>query len=602
MCGIIAVIEKQERPVNQKLFQEALKEIKHRGPDSQGFVCSGNIGLGHTRLSIVDLTDNSNQPIHSDYGVLIFNGEIYNYKDLALKYGLSELAYRSDTLFLLEYLSQYENYHELRGMFAFVYYDKRTKDLSVVRDQLGVKPIYYFESRDCYIFSSEIKPILRYSGIKVELNKAALSDHILLGYSQCNETLFKHIHRVPEGSRFLVRGGKIVKTRYFKLNEIDTVNLDLKEFLPRVLKSHLMSDVSIGMMLSGGVDSSLMASILSRDLRIKDFKCFNAGDIHSRNSSLVKERHTALKLTEKLGLDLVKIPIDSKSLVGLSEYIVHAEEPIANSGALLLGKICQVAEAKVILSGHGGDEAYAGYRRHRVTRFYDRYKFLMRIFPIALFFRYTKNWFSSDIRRVMSSLVSPSRIELSLSAIGLKSFEDSWLKDGIVNLESTIERFYVDIKKEEKSKLKRLQYKEYSGYLAAQNLIVADKLSMAYSKELRVPFIYPELAGHGLSMDSGDMFKRFTGKQPLRKLLEGYEAEDVLVNKKSGFSPDMNTILSSEESINLLTGERTALRGIVNIKNIEVLLSNLEVLSSEDKNQLFNLAVIEAWMREYLDV
>jgi len=601
MCGIIAVVEKKGRILDKELFIASLNEIKHRGPDNQSFFHTDNICLGHTRLSILDLTEESNQPVSSDHGVLVFNGEIYNYRELALQYGLSELAYRSDTLFLLEYLSSRKNYNELRGMFAFAYYDKKTQDLSVVRDQLGIKPIYYLETSESIIFSSEIKPILRYSGVKVELNNVALSDHILLGYSQRNETLFKHINRVPEGSHLLVRGEDIVFNRYYQIAESPGVAIHIEELFPGILRDHLISDVSVGMMLSGGVDSSLMASILSRDLGRKDIICYNAGDIHSSDSSLARERHTALGLSERLELDLVEIPIDSKSLIGFNEYIIHAEEPIANSGALLLGKICQVAETKVILSGHGGDEAYAGYRRHRIARFYDQYRFLLKLIPLKVLFKLTKKWLSSDLRRVFSSLVSPSQIEFSLSAIGLKSLEDAWLIDGVVDFNRTIERFYSDINKGEESKLKRLQYKEYSGYLASQNLIVADKLSMAYSKELRVPFIYPEIANHGLTEKARYLFKGFRGKQPLRKYLKGFAAAEVLQNKKSGFTPDMNTILATKSAVDLLTGEKTASRGIVNVETIKKLLKDYDQLSSEDKNQLFNLAVIEAWMREYLD-
>jgi len=601
MCGIIAVFEKKGRPLNVDLFQKSLSLIKHRGPDNHSYKCFGNIGLGHTRLSILDLSEDSNQPVFNDQFVLVFNGEIYNFRELARKYQLSEKAFRSDTLFLLEYLALGKSFGELRGMFAFAFYDKKTGALSLVRDQLGIKPIYYLETENSIIFSSEIKPLLCYASMKVEINYAALSDHIVLGYSQLNETLFKYIYRVPEGSHVLVTEDSVKFEKYFDLTHSFVNHQDSDDLVREVLGSHLVSDVPVGMMLSGGVDSSLMASIYSLSLERRDIKCYNAGDTNSSLNSLVSERQTALTLSEKLGLDLIKIPVNSRSLIGLKEYVTYSEEPIANSGALLLGKICQLAETKVILSGHGGDEAYAGYRRHVIAHLYDKYRMLLKLMPIRGLFTLTKKRLSSDIRRAIASLAFPDELEFTLSAVGLKSVQDSWINDGIVDMANTSQRFYVDVNKNEKSKLKRLQYKEYSGYLSSQNLIVADKLSMAYSKELRVPFVYPEIAKHGLDKKAKELFYRNKGKQPLRQMLKLLGGSEVLKNKKMGFSPDIKSILNDPTTVDLLTGRATASRGIVNTEMMKDLIANLDKLSSEDLNQLFNLAVIESWMRVFID-
>ena len=616
MCGIIGEFRFDKKKIDNENFKTKLNSIKHRGPDGDGIWVNKSCILGHVRLSIIDLSENGAQPMKSTKNnIITYNGELFNYKDLKTRIDENIIfKSNSDTEVLLNLLdADLSVLKDLRGMFAFAYYDSNLDELLLVRDQLGIKPLYYHINENRIVFGSEIRTILLDPEYKIGVNKKALKEHLILGYSLNEETLFDGIKRLGAGNTLKVSHNKIKKENYFDVltfvSKPSNKNVDLDKCLEHSTEIHSISDVKLGMMLSGGFDSNLILSYLNSTGNLNnEFIAFNAGldsKSESKNSidkALYSERSIAKKITDNFEVKLKKIAVSPKNFISIEEFINIVEEPVCNPSGFLINEICAKAKStsnKVLFSGHGGDEIFGGYRRHMAVKFISYFK-IMKIFANLIPIKLIK---SNDLYRIISSLKSKNQY-FELAAIGLQSLSDNMInstdfitKNDLIIMANEYEK---PIEGSKLSPLKNMMALEFNSYLSAQNLINMDKSSMANSVEVRVPFLNLEVIKKGFEFTDQELVKGTTNKIPLRKLARLKLPEELFKLRKSGFGPSLKEMISSKEVKELLTGKKTIKRGIINVKQIKSKLDSNKFSNSE-MMQFLNFAFIEQWHRTYID-
>ena len=616
MCGIIGEFRFDEKKINEQNFEDKLMSIKHRGPDGHGTWSNDICMLGHVRLSIIDLSENGAQPMKSSKGnVISYNGELFNYKDLKSRLD-SNILFKgnSDTEVLLNLLeTDISVLQDLRGMFAFAYYDIEKDELLLVRDQLGIKPIYYHVNENRIVFGSEIRTILLDPEYKISTNQKALKEHLILGYSLNEETLFNGIHRLGAGHTLKISLNKIKKEKYFDILDYvckpSNKKVDLNECLEHSMNIHTVSDVKLGMMLSGGFDSNLLLSYLNSGGSLDDdFVAFNAGLDSSpelqraTDKALFSERSIAEKITSDFNVKLEKIPVSTESFIKIKDFINIIEEPVCNPSGFLINEICSKAKNmsnKVLFSGHGGDEIFGGYRRHMAVKFIgsiEGFQWIANLIPKKLIK-------SNDLYRIISSMKSKNQY-FQLSAIGLQSLEDEFfISRNFINkkdIDLMAREFEKPIKGYSISPLKKMMALEFNGYLSAQNLINMDKMSMANSIEVRVPFLNLEVIKKGFNFSDGELIQGNKNKIPLRELAKKKLPKEIFKLKKSGFSPSLYDMIVSKEVQDLLIGKKTQKRGILNVNKLKSRFE-LNKFSNSEMMQLLNFAFIEQWHRNYID-
>ena len=618
MCGIVGTYRFDGRPADGQLLDRQIELIRHRGPDAQASWSEGAIGLGHARLSIIDLSAAGNQPMLSADGryVLVFNGEIYNFQ--ALRRSLEgRYAFRGhcDTEVLLYAMVQWgvDALDKLEGMFAFAFFDRQTGRLWLARDPFGIKPLYYHLNGNRIVFSSEIKPLLLDPETPREPDYDALRQHLLLGYAADPQTAFKDIFRLPPGHFMQVTpGGDVTVERFWAVEEcFEQPAGDLQSVLQESVRLHSISDVPEGLFLSGGLDSSMLLACLSRlDPRPPGFKAFNVGldeDDPFDSPSNKLERRTALRTSEHFRVPLVKIDPRAPDIVSLEDIARSVEEPICNPSNLMIDTICETARkdgTKVLLSGHGGDELFAGYRRH----VWARYMAMMRAPGIASLGSLVGR-FSGDtvVQRMVASLDRSSQVSplISIAAMGWDlvtrhEIAPSWfpaaaIPDTVRPLVQMLERW------KSMSYLKQMMLLDIHTYMTAQNLISMDKSSMRRSVEVRVPFLYRPLLAIGLQTPDAQLVRGLRNKCPIRRVAERTLPGFLLDVPKLGFGPPHVPMVTSDEGRELLLGETTRKRGLFDPAVIQKLLGLLTPNDQHLSMQLYNVLMIEQWFRLFID-
>ncbi len=376
MCGITGYIS-----FNNKFSKDDLHlmtdAIAHRGPDADGFFVDAGVGLGHRRLSIIDLSQSANQPMISGEGryVIVFNGEVYNFKEVAeeLKQVKPQFNFKttSDTEVILEAFAHWgETFvHKLNGMFAFSIYDKETKELFVYRDRMGVKPIYYYWDEESFVFASELKSIKQLKHkIDLKINSLAINEFLHLGYIPEPHSIYEYIKKFPSGSYFKIKNKELTISKYWKvedklqqqtINDFTTAKKTLKELIESSVSYRMISDVPFGTFLSGGVDSTIVTAVAQK-FSNKPVNTFSIGfkeakhneSVFAKNvANYLKSNHHEFIVTEKDAIDLAE------------KLQAIYDEPYADSSAvptLLVSKLAR-QHVKMTLSGDGGDELFMGY-------------------------------------------------------------------------------------------------------------------------------------------------------------------------------------------------------------------------------------------------
>lgn len=618
MCGIVGSYRFDGRPADAGRLRRQVDLLKHRGPDRQDLWIDGPVGLGHARLSIIDLSPAGNQPMHSHDGryVLIYNGELYNFQ--ALKGALrNPYPFRgtSDTEVLLyAFADQGEGvFEKLEGMFAIALYDRATRELWLVRDGFGIKPLYYHRNADRIVFSSEIKPLWLEDGTPRRPHYGALRQHLLFGYAMDPETAFEDIFRLPPGHAMRIRpDGTVRVSRYWGIEQLLSAPAgDLLETLQESAVLHSVSDVPTGIFLSGGLDSSMLLAGLARAGRVPpDFRAYNVGldpdDPVDAQAGKI-ERSAAVRTCEHYGVPLTKIHPRTSESVSMAEIVRSVEEPICNPSNSLIDLVCAEARRNgttVLLSGHGGDEIFAGYRRH----IWVRYMHWLRM-PGAPALASLAMRFSNDtlIQRMAASLRPSSGVHplVSIAASGWdlvarhRVSPDWFSPAAIPDAAAPLTRLLAKWPSE--SPLKQMMLLDMHTYMSPQNLINMDKSSMRRSVEVRVPYLYRPLAAIGLQMPDSSLISWFRNKRPVRGAARRLLPDFLLRVPKLGFAPPQALLMAGEEARELLLGPRTRSRGLFRAETVRRLVDALTPASEHLAVQLYTLAIMEQWFRSFID-
>ncbi len=541
------------------VLEKMMNRIVHRGPDSDGKYIDSDIALGFRRLSIIDLADGDQPMFNEDKSlVLVFNGEIYNFKDLRaelIKSGHT-FANNSDSEVLLHGYEQWgeELVGRLRGMFAFVIFDRRDKSIFAARDMFGIKPFYYTFMNGSFIFGSEIKSFLDHPDFKKELNEEALGHYLSFQYSPTEETFFKNVFKLPPAHYFTLKNGEMRKTRYFRpdFEEKDGVleyYADLADKAVREsVQAHKIADVEVGSFLSSGIDSSYIAEAANVD------KTFTVG-FESPDGDRYNEIHFAKEFADTIGVENIsKVITPEEYWEEFPKIQYHMDEPLADPAAIALFFVSQLASkyVKVVMSGEGADELFGGYRIYQE--------------PITLT-AYDKLPFA--VRRVISKICEhlPQIHGVNYLVRRGKTIEERFI--GNANIFSVKERneilksetakkaaapkvlcdkFYSEVK--DKDDITKMQYLDINMWLMGDILLKADKTSMANSLELRVPFLDKKVMELAEAIPLKCRVNTVTTKLALRKAAEKTLPKRTADKDKLGFPVPIRVWLKEEKYYN----------------------------------------------------
>ena len=491
MCGFVGFVDKAKN--KKKIIKDMADIIKHRGPDSDGYYVNNDVALGFRRLSIIDL-DGGTQPIYSEKKdkVIVFNGEIYNYQEIKeelLKKGYN-FSTKTDTEVILV---GYEEYKEkildkLRGMFSFIIYDIKDNSIFGARDFYGIKPMYYYKSDDEFMFGSEIKSFLGHPNFKKELNRDILKQYLTFQYSVGEDTFFKNVYKLRPGHYFKYKDGKIDIKKYYEIDLSSDHSKTLEEWkdiirkeLNESIKYHKISDVEVGSFLSSGVDSSLIATLSNVD------KTFTVG----YDNKMYSEIDYAKDLSKKINVKNVSKKISKEEYFNkFNDIQYYMDEPLADPSAAALYFVTNIASkhVKVALSGEGADEIFGGYNIYHEP--------------------YSVSWYNKIpyfIRRGIGVIIYPFRKHTGFNFLYRRSkkLEDRYVGNAFIfepNESNKIlsykdNRTFKELTKPYYDKTKnydsvsKMQYIDFNFWLIGDILLKADKMSMANSLEVRVPFL-----------------------------------------------------------------------------------------------------------------
>jgi asparagine synthase (glutamine-hydrolysing) len=555
MCGLAGFFVLNGDVPEKALLDRMARTLRHRGPDDYGTYSNARIGLVHTRLSIIDLSSHGHQPMSSaDESVtLVFNGEIYNHvelrQELTSKYGCSFKSSSDTEVILQGYLTWGDEIlSKLNGMFALAIYDKSKGRVILARDRFGVKPLYVFEQNNIVVFASEIKAILDYEEFYKELNLQSLGEYLYFTSSLGDQTFFSGVKSISPGECVLITDQGTSKHSFvdiFPRKEIKPKLNDAAKEVRRLLESaverQLVSDVPVGVFLSGGVDSAAIATIASRISRQR-IRTYTADFTFTKDKGEVEQ---ASKIAEKIGSDHKIIDIGPFDLVDTLEALVDAhDEPFSDAANIPIYLMSQKLQGspKVILQGDGGDELFAGYARYSRIQ-YSKYSWLLGkvLMPFANMIPS-----GSKLNRSLKALHALHYAEEELKAANIMSQEPygedptMWLgrkfRDGVRKTDPFSRYRQIFQKFADKDPVQRMLYTDLSIILPDIYFSKVDRACMANGIEIRVPMMDNDLVAYALSLQSSLKVRYGIKKRVLKIALKGVLDESILHGPKKGFN------------------------------------------------------------------
>jgi len=622
MCGIAGIIGKAD----EGLIQSMTRVLAHRGPDGEGYYLDQGVALGHRRLSIIDL-ETGQQPMTSADGryTIVFNGEIYNFLELRreLESRGVRLRTRSDTEVLLGAYATWgrDALAKLRGMFAFAIWDKRERSLFAARDRLGVKPFYYAQIASQFLFASEMKSLLAYPGFERKLNYPALDDYLTYLYVPPPETIFQGIFELPPAHWLEWENCNLRLCEYWDVNFAGEKNAskqivkETQEVLDDAVAARLISDVPLGVFLSGGIDSStiarLMANHLSEPVRAFTLKFQEGGRWYS-------ETEFAREVSEAIGAESRELEIVSKSAELLGTVTRHFDEPFGNPTALLLYQLSEAARqhVTVALVGDAGDEVFLGYPRYQGAVLSSRY----RNVPVSL--RRFVAWGAEHVaettngdhlkRRVREFLTGscypPERMYLEWIRYfdqGLLSrLYSQELKRELAGHDSSEFLMGLFGRAGSAELIDRINYTDLHSFLPHNILRYSDRMSMAHGLEIRVPFTDHKLIEFLARVPWQEKLRGNQTKCLLRRAARDWLPGRILKRSKLGLNPPMGIWLRGHLRPLLdeyLSPDQIRRRGYFDPRTVEELIRDLMTGRRDYSLHLWALISFEEWHRQYLD-
>ena len=629
MCGIAGVYNFDRfAGVSESLLRKMTDLIAHRGPDDSGHYIRNNVGLGHRRLSILDLSSAGHQPMaNEDRSVWItYNGECYNYRNFldTLRGKGHTLVSTSDTEVLIHLYEEYgpEFLKKIDGMYAFGIWDERKQMLLLARDRTGIKPLYYFADEKHLLFASELKALLADPAVSTSLNYNALSDYLHFMSIPDSNGIFAGVRKLNPGHYLVVKDGKVSEHQYWDVSLSDTesfANFDaacdrFEGLFQDTVTSHLISDVPVGSFLSGGVDSSsvaVMASHANPD-PLLTFTCafgksdFDESPYARQVAELIKARHHEFRLEPHIVEELPKI-------------VYHADEPFAISSSFGLWSLSKLAsqQVKVVLTGDGADEVFAGYPwRHsdfedlrrffpppfsrvvgavdrRLDRFGLRPAFHSIMHGAGEFFgnipdagtRYIDH-FSCNRQPDLQSLLTAETFRLVAGA---------WQENAA--------RRYFD-HAANACALSRKLYTDLKTTLVSEMLTKVDRMTMAFGLEARVPFLDHHLVEWAFRIPSDYKIRGSEGKYIVKKTMARHMPESILFRQKHGFNVPMKSWMRGELrdfTQDILGSASFAARGLFDREAVAKLRNELNAEHNDVSNRVLVLLMLELWFRRFVD-
>jgi len=612
--------------VEREALVEMNQQIVHRGPDDAGLFLEGSVGLAMRRLSIIDVKS-GHQPISNEEGNvwIVFNGEIYNHQELRGELEARGHRYRthSDTETIVHLYEEHgrDCVQYLRGMFAFVIWDARSQKLFAARDRLGIKPFYYLQDQEKFLFGSEIKTLLAYPGVRASFNRRILSEYLAFGYITGEETFFEGIRKLPPGHTLeFVQGGKWEMRQYWDLTADSEVRhpesyyvQTYREMLEQAVSSHLMSDVPLGVFLSGGLDSSTVAAMATKACG-GPLQTFSVGYGERQYSELPYAQTVA----KHLGSEHHEIVMTRRGFFDvLPKLIWHEDEPIVWPSSVSLFFVAQLARrhVTVVLTGEGSDETLGGYTRYAWTLWNRRADSAYRaVAPAAL---------RALLRRSVRSAPLGSALRRKLEHTFLGRDGASWesfyfdnfysafsgdeqaglLREGLSQKESTYDGSMGFWEKSSGSLLSRLLYTDIKTYLV-ELLMKQDNMSMAASIESRVPFLDHKLVEFAFSIPPQYSTRGMAGKCVLKKIAEDLLPPSIVHRRKLGFPTPWQGWLAGrklDELEQTLAGTRSLERGLFRPDAVRKLFAEHRAGLRDNSNRIWRLLNLELWMRIFID-
>ena len=605
------------------LLKKMADSIRHRGPDDDGYYISGPVGFGFRRLAIIDL-NSGHQPISNEDGTIwiVFNGEIYNYRELRDQLRSQGHVFRTNTdTEVIVHL--YEEFGEkcaekLRGMFAFAIWDECRKILLLVRDRVGIKPLYYCLDEKSIIFGSEIKSILADKEVVPEVVPELIDRFLTFYYMPGKETLFRNIFKLTPGCYMLVEAGKVHIKQYWDCEfvcvprSVKDAEDELIGLLEESVKLHMISDVPVGFLLSGGVDSTAMLSLAigNTEHKLRSYTIGFAG------SGVTDERPYARLAATRYGTEHYEMTIGPRQFSDfLPSYIKHMEEPVCEPPAIALFYVSRLAKelVKVLISGEGGDEAFGGYPNYRSMFWLEKLKGVSQPWQSMLgaTFRALNHLPESrKLKRYSQLFTIPFDSYYYSRTSGPFNFFNSHVKELYTSdfLHCVDKRYSLCPVRQclesqsDKDTLSKMLYVDTKTWLPDDLLVKADKMTMANSVELRVPLLDHKILDFAASLPRNLKLRGLTTKYLAKRALRKRLPKEILERKKAGFPvPYESWIRGALKGwLNgILLDRDTLSRGYFRRNAIEKLIAE-NADSGRYAKELFSLAVLELWHREFL--
>jgi len=625
MCGIIGYYGNN---VSKFIKKPRLNLIDHRGPDNQDHIQGENYFLGHSRLSIQDISDSANQPMFSkdkSY-VLIFNGEIYNHKELR-KELLLNIDFNSfgDTETLLYGLINYGSdfINKLNGIFAFSFFNINTGDLIISRDHFGVKPLYYHLNDQEVCFSSELKAICSFKKGDLSIDKSALKNYINFLWSPGEKTPFNEFKKLLPGS--FIKGNindiKNLKThkyynvpfegKYFTKDSEKDLIVKLENHLLKAVDRQMLSDVPLGFFLSGGLDSSILVAMARKLYPNIEINCFTIKT--ESMEGFADDLSYAKKVAKHLNVNLKIVEAKSDILEYFDKVVYHLDEPQADPAPINVYNICKEARKdgiKVLIGGTAGDDLFSGYRRHQALNFESKIdktpKILRKLIKNIFQKLDSKKPFVRRANKLLANIekTKEERMMGYFNWINEETLKNLFIEPNNYDCSSYFKKLKNYIEKE-KSDLNKMLFWELNTFLTDHNLNYTDKLSMAAGVEVRVPFLDTELVEFSTKIPEELKLKGNETKYILKKVAEKYLPKEVIYRPKTGFgAPIRDWILNDMDFLikDYLSKESINKRGLFDYKKISNLLEENKKGIIDASYPIWSLLAIESWMRQFYDI
>ncbi|MCB2214427.1 asparagine synthase (glutamine-hydrolyzing) [Desulfofustis glycolicus] len=622
MCGICGFNWNDEM-----LARSMASTLAHRGPDQEGVFCDDRVSLAHRRLSIIDLSENGRQPMTNEDGsvIIVFNGEIYNFAELRdeLQNKGHRFASRSDTEVIVHGYEEWgvDAINRLRGMFAFALWDTKKKRLLLARDRIGIKPLYYYHGADRFIFASEIKAILEDRGVERRVNFQALYDYLGFEFVPAPQTMFEGISKLPAGHYLILEDGQVSVKQYWDLSfqghdvprDFGEAVEKMREHLDFAVKSHLVSDVPLGVFLSGGLDSSCIVALMRRHIN-GPLKTFTIG----YEDKTFSELDYADLVARHCGTEHHVLMLDTMRPEYVEQTLYHLDEPMTDLSTVPLYLLCRQAKehVTVCLSGEGADESFAGYDRFKASRLNRWFSLMPPVVRREIIGRMAALLPDQPQKKgavnILKRFVEGANLNPDGQHLRWQYFLNDRLEDGLFSegFKAAVRREpfrqvkeYSDRCDAGRDALNREIYLDMRFMMTDSVLMKVDRMSMASSLEIRVPLLDHVLVEYMAALPGDWKLKRMTTKYIFRAALAGLLPDKVVYRGKQGYSLPVKHLLRGDLKrymVGLLKDSRL-LREQMDTAYIDRLIDEHTAMKHNHNHILWALINVAIWHNRFFD-